>query len=275
MKKLLTSIKAKLKGEKKPIIAILPLKGVIMDNSRSLNLSALRPAFEKIDQMGKKLSAITLIINSPGGSPVQSALIGNHIRYLSEKHKLPVYAFVEDVAASGGYWLACSADEIYADPHSILGSIGVISGGFGFVEAINKLGIERRVYTAGNNKSQLDPFMPENAEDIERLKELQLEIHQGFIDWVKQRRSTRLADNDELFTGLFWAGKKSVELGLCDGIAHAHIWLKEKYGDDAEFKYVVEPKSMWKRLMNKGTSTLVEDGLENLKSQALWARFGL
>ncbi len=275
MKKLFGRIKAKVKGEKKPIIAVLPLKGVIMDNSKSLNLSSILPACKKIDEMGEKLSAIALVINSPGGSPVQSALISSHIRHLAEKHKLPIYAFVEDVAASGGYWLACTADEIYADPNSILGSIGVISGGFGYVEAINKLGIERRVYTAGKNKSQLDPFQPENPEDIERLKELQLEIHQSFIDWVKSRRSQHLADNDELFTGLFWTGKASKELGLCDGFAHAHIWLKEKYGDDAELKCMIEPKPMWKKLISKSSSTLIDDGLESLKSQALWARFGL
>ncbi len=275
MKKLLGSIKAKIKGEKKHIIAVLPLKGVIMDKSRSLNLSSILPACEKIDQIGKKLSAIALVINSPGGSPVQSALMSNHIRHLAEKHKLPVYAFVEDIAASGGYWLACAADEIYADQHSILGSIGVISSSFGFVGAIDKLGVERRVYTAGQNKSQLDPFQPENPEDIKRLKELQLEIHQGFIDWVNQRRGERLSDNDELFTGLFWLGKTSLELGLCDGLAHAHIWLKEKYGDNAELKCVIEPRPMWKKIMGKGASTLIDDGLDSLKSQALWARFGM
>ncbi len=272
VKKIIHKIKSKL-GKDAPTVAVLSLKGVIADNGRSLNLSSIMAMCDKIDDMGKKLDAIALIINSPGGSPVQSALIGSHIRYLAGKHKLPVYAFVEDVAASGGYWIACAADEIYADQNSILGSIGVISGGFGFVEAIEKLGIERRVYTAGKNKSQLDPFQPENNEDIERLKSLQLEIHQSFIDWVKERRGGRLAEHDDLFTGLFWTAKPAMELGLCDGLAHAHIWLKERYGDKVKLKKLAEPKPIWKKFMGKGT--FIEDNISSLKTQALWERFGL
>ena len=178
----------------------------------------LERAFSK-----KGIAAVALVVNSPGGSAVQSALIHSRIRALASEHKLPVYVFCEDVAASGGYWLACAGDEIYADESSIVGSIGVIAAGFGFVEAIAKLGIERRVHTAGENKSILDPFKPEKPEDVERLLDLQADVHGAFKDLVKARRAGKLKGEDgELFSGAFWSGRQALARGLIDEIGHLH-----------------------------------------------------
>ena len=171
----------------------------------------------------KGIAAVALSVNSPGGSAVQSAMIHSRIRALATEHKLPVYVFCEDVAASGGYWLACAGDEIYADDSSVIGSIGVISAGFGFVEAIDKLGIERRVHTAGENKSILDPFKPEKQEDVERLLSLQADVHSAFKSLVKNRRGAKLKGEDsELFSGAFWSGRQALSRGLIDGIGHLH-----------------------------------------------------
>ncbi len=275
VKKIIHKIKSKL-GKDAPTVAVLSLKGVIADNGRSLNLSSIMAMCDKIDDMGKKLDAIALIINSPGGSPVQSALIGSHIRYLAGKHKLPVYAFVEDVAASGGYWLACAADEIYGDKNSIIGSIGVISSGFGFVELIEKIGVERRVYTSGENKSQMDPFKPENQEDIKRIKDIQQEIHQAFIDWVTQRRGTKIVVEKNIFTGEFWTAAPAQNLGLIDGIAHAYPWLKEKFGDKVKLKTFEKPQPLIKKLLGKSQAEdMPEAVIETLKAQKIWSHFGL
>jgi signal peptide peptidase SppA len=192
-----------------PLVAVVRLQGAIMANPRGAGLSdqAIAPAIERAFKKGKP-AAVALAINSPGGSPAQSSLIAARIRRLSEEKKVPVHAFVEDVAASGGYWLACAADKIWADQTSILGSIGVISAGFGFHDAIAKIGVERRVHTAGASKSILDPFRPEQAEDVERLKALQGELHETFINHVTSSRGDRLQDHPELFTGAFWTGQQ-------------------------------------------------------------------
>ncbi len=273
MKELINKL---LKKETQKNIAIIELKGVIATGVRHLNLSALLPILTKLEKTGKKFDAIALIINSPGGSPAQSSLIAARLRFIANKHKLPIYAFVEDVAASGGYWLACTADEIYGDINSIIGSIGVISSGFGFVELIEKIGVERRVYTSGENKSQMDPFKPENADDIKRIKEIQHEIHQGFINWVKERRSSQLLESENLFTGEFWTAQKAAELGLIDGIAHAYPWLKEKFGDKANLKIFEKSQPMLKKLLGK---TQIDDlpraFVQSLKEQEVWAKFNL
>ncbi|MEM8539655.1 MAG: S49 family peptidase, partial [Pseudomonadota bacterium] len=199
-----------------PVVPVVRLKGVISASGSPLNPSlSLAGVAELLERAfsDKRAPAVAIAVNSPGGSPVQSRLIYKRIRDLADEHKKPVYVFTEDAAASGGYMIAVAGDEIIADPSSIVGSIGVISASFGFVEAIKKIGVERRVYTAGGNKSTLDPFKPEKKADVDRIKKLQLEIHDVFIDVVKKRRGDKLADNVDLFTGEFWAGGQAKELG--------------------------------------------------------------
>lgn len=221
------------------------------------------------------IAGVAISINSPGGSAVQSAMIHARIRALAEKHKITVYVFCEDVAASGGYWLACSGDEIYADDSSIIGSIGVIAAGFGFVEAIGKLGIERRVHTAGENKSILDPFQPEKQEDVDRLLALQADVHEAFKSLVRARRQGKLKGDDaELFSGAFWSGRQAQEKGLIDGIGHLHDVLQRKFGEKVVIK-TIAPAQGWglKRLgLGAGIS---EAFIDSLEIRALWARFGL
>jgi signal peptide peptidase SppA len=204
-------------------------------------------------------------------------LIYGRIRALAEKHKLPVYIFCEDVAASGGYWLACAGDEIYADPSSIVGSIGVIAASFGFVEAMDKLGIERRVHTSGENKSILDPFLPEKPEDVDRLKAIQSDVHEAFKALVRQRRSSKLKETDgELFSGAFWSGKKALDLGLIDGIGHLHDVLKQKYGEKVDIKVIEKPQGWGLRRLGFGLdSDFTASAIEALETRAMWARFGL
>ncbi len=269
-------IKKLLKKDTEKNIAVIELKGMIATGSRHLNLSGMLPILSKVEKMGKKLDGLVLIINSPGGSPVQSSLIASRIRFIADKFALPVYAFVEDVAASGGYWLACAADEIYGDKNSIIGSIGVISSGFGFVELIEKIGVERRVYTSGENKSQMDPFKPENQEDIKRIKDIQQEIHQAFIDWVTQRRGTKIVVEKNIFTGEFWTAAPAQNLGLIDGIAHAYPWLKEKFGDKVKLKTFEKPQPLIKKLLGKSQAEdMPEAVIETLKAQKIWSHFGL
>jgi len=229
--------------------------------------------------------AVALVINSPGGSAVQSNLVFTRIRALSAEHKLPVLAFVEDVAASGGYMIACAADEIVADPSSIVGSIGVIGASFGFAKLIEKIGVERRIYTAGVNKAMLDPFLPENPEHVERLKAIQGDIHATFIELVKLRRGTKLKGQDSaLFTGEYWAARKGLELGLIDRIGELRAVLRERFGEKVETPLVAPKRSLFGR-----TAPGVEAGLDGLLSRpgladevvstlearALWARYGL
>ena len=224
----------------------------------------------------KKAPAVALIINSPGGSPTQSSLIAEKIINLAKEKNKKVYAFVEDVAASGGYWLACSADEIYLDLNSIVGSIGVISPGFGFVDLIKKIGVERRVYTAGKNKSTLDPFLDEKEEDINRLKNIQLEIHQDFIDVVEESRKEKLNKKSgiELFSGEFWAGKKAKELGLIDGLGNAEQILREKYGDQIEIKKFEKSKG-WLSKKLSSSENYTDKVISLLEERSIWQRYGL
>ncbi len=253
-----------------PLVSVIRLQGAIAAGARGgISDAGYASVIEKAFAKGKP-ATVALSINSPGGSPVQSALVAARIRRLAEEKEIKVHSFVEDVAASGGYWLACAGDEIWVDPSSIVGSIGVISASFGFVEAMQKIGVERRVHTAGEDKSILDPFRPERAEDIERLKDIQRDIHAAFIDHVKARRGDKLADQD-LFTGAFWTGAKGVELGLADGIGHLVPKMKELYGDKVRFA-VHGPK---KGLLSRFGAQIMEDVDLGLQERALYARYGL
>ena len=268
---------------KKPrsVVPVVRLSGVIASSNqmrRGLSLEALEPQLKKAFAIrGSK--AVALIINSPGGSPVQSALIGKRVRDLARKANVPVLAFCEDVAASGGYWLAASADEIYANAASVVGSIGVVSAGFGFDRAIEKLGVDRRVYTAGTNKMILDPFQAEKDTDVARLKSLQAEIHQQFIAHVTERRGGKLkGDHDDLFSGAFWSGATAMELGLIDGLAECRGFVTERFGDTTDLM-TIEPK---KRLFGgvgglpgMQASQLVDEAVNVAVERALLARFGL
>jgi signal peptide peptidase SppA len=226
----------------------------------------------------KGIAAVALVINSPGGSAVQSALIHARIRALSEETEIPVIAFCEDVAASGGYWLACAGDEIYADSSSIVGSIGVIAAGFGFVEALRKLGIERRVHTAGESKSVLDPFQPEKPEDVERLKRLQEHVHEDFKSLVRERRGGKLrADEKELFSGAFWSGRQALDLGLIDGIGHLRDTLRARFGERTEFRVIAKRPAWGLRRLGLGTAAVdpMASLIDAMEIRALWSRFGL
>src|SRR5436309_7773408 len=218
-----------------PIVPVVRLAGVIGFSTPlkpGLTLASVARPLERAFTM-RTASAVALVINSPGGSPVQSHLIYRRIRALAAEHERPVIAFAEDVAASGGYMIACAADEIICDPHSIVGSIGVVGGAFGFAKLMEKVGIERRLYTSGDHKAMLDPFLPENPEDVERLKSVQREIHEGFIDLVKQSRGARLKGPEKtLFSGEYWTGSKAIELGIADGIGDLRSVLRERFGDN-------------------------------------------
>lgn len=272
------------------VIPVVRMSGTIMAGG-----SSLRPSLSIANVSGqlerafdyKKAPAVAIIINSPGGSPVQSRLIYKRIRDLAKEKEKKVHVFVEDVAASGGYMIACAGDDITVDPSSIVGSIGVISASFGFEGAIEKLGVKRRMHTAGQNKSVLDPFLPEKAEDVERLKALQLEIHQVFIDVVKEGRGDRLVESDDLFTGMFWTGVKGKELGLVDEIGDIKSSLKARYGEKTKFKLVDAKRGLFGRRSAGGISfdgsaiseklaASVADGLLSAaQERALWSRFGL
>lgn len=263
-----------------PVVAILPLEGVIGADGRfssALNLSGLE---EKITQAFDvyNVKAVALAINSPGGSPVQSELIMRRIQRLSEEKKIPVYAFAEDVAASGGYLISLAAEEIYAHEASIIGSIGVISAGFGFSKAIEKVGVERRVYAAGDNKSILDPFQPEKEKDIKLLKDMQKEIHEFFKNLVKERRGDKLKGTQKImFSGQFWAGNEALKLGLVDGIGDIYTVCKQKFGDKTKFKRIKEEKGFIKGLlgMSGPKQHISEEIIATLESKSLWSRFGL
>ncbi len=209
----------------------------------NLNLRAVEPALQKAFRKG--VAAVALEINSPGGSPVQSALIAERIRALAAEFKIPVYVFCEDVAASGGYWLACAGDEIYADENSIIGSIGVISMGFGFPKLMQKLGVEARVHTAGESKSTNSPFKPEKPEDVAKLKAILADMHESFKAMVRERRFGKLSAKDkDLFTGAYWTGRKALALGLIDGLGHMEATMKRKFGDKAVVE--VDPHHIWR-----------------------------
>lgn len=257
-----------------PCVNVVRLSGVIAEAGRfgggALNDAAVGPLIEKAFSRGRP-AAVALALNSPGGSPAQSSLIAARIRRLAEEKGIKVYAFCEDVAASGGYWLACAADEIYVDPNSILGSIGVISASFGFHEAMQRHGIERRVYTAGEDKSLLDPFRPVREQDVKRLKRIQGRIHQGFIDHVKDRRGARLK-GDDLFTGEIWVGQEAVDLGLADAIGHLVPTLKRHFGEKVRINTIGQRRPLLSRL---GLGAAVAEALERVEDKAHWARFGV
>jgi signal peptide peptidase SppA len=264
---------------RRPTVPAIRLSGVIGDAglvARGMTLSALERTIERAFAV-RHAPAVALLINSPGGSPVQSSLIAGRIRALAEEKKRPVLAFVEDVAASGGYWLACAADEIFADASSIVGSIGVVSAGFGFQEAIARLGIERRVHTAGQRKALLDPFQPERPDDLALLRELQREIHARFIEHVRIRRAGRLKGEDgELFDGRIWTGEAAIARGLIDGLGEPRATIRARYGAEARL-VPVKPRRGWLRRLRfrAEPAHMLEELFAVLEARAHWQRFGL
>jgi signal peptide peptidase SppA len=266
-------------------IPVIRLQGAIMSGGGqfrpSLSLATTAGVIEKA--FAFKAPAVAIAINSPGGSPVQSRLIYKRIRDLAQEKNKRVLVFVEDVAASGGYMIAVAGDEIIADPSSIVGSIGVVSASFGFPELMKKIGVERRVHTAGQNKSILDPFRPEKKEDVERLKTLQLDIHQTFIDLVKERRGAKLKDDPDLFTGLFWTAGKGLDLGLIDGLGDMRSTLKQRFGAKTQLKLITAQRGLLSRFGLFGqkapASEIAEAAASGLmdaaEERALWSRFGL
>ena len=262
-----------------PVVAVVRLAGVIgsMGSLRGgLSLTGLAPVLDRAFSLGG-LKAVALAINSPGGSAVQSSLIARRIRDQAADKKVPVFAFAEDVAASGGYWLATAADEIHADAASIIGSIGVISAGFGFQDLLQRVGIERRVHTAGPRKSMLDPFRPENAEDVARLEAIQRDIHEGFKAQVRERRGQRLkAGDDVLFSGEFWSGRRALELGLVDGIGDLRTVMRARFGDKVKLRVVGARRGWLSRRMGLGPrADWAGDLIAAVDERALWSRFGL
>ena len=261
-----------------PKVAVIRLSGAIGGAGRfgaGMSDEALAPLIERAFRAGKP-KAVALIVNSPGGSPVQSALIAARIRRLAEERQVPVHAFVEDVAASGGYWLACAADHIWVDANSVVGSVGVIAASFGFHDLLARHGVERRVYTAGKSKSMNDPFQPEKPEDVARLKALMEPIHESFIAHVKARRGDRLSREAELFEGDIWVGAQAVGLGLADGIAHPVPKLKEIYGDKVRLIPHKARRPFLSRLrFGGGAAEAAGALLDAAEERALWARYGL
>jgi len=263
-----------------PLVGVLRLDGVIGRSAgpgrQGLSLDSHEKAIAKVFA-NKQTKAVALVINSPGGSPVQSALIAKRIRDLADEKEIPVVSFCEDVAASGGYWLACAGDEIFADENSIIGSIGVISAGFGFVDLIERFGIERRVYSTGPRKGMLDPFQDEKAEDIDRLRELHDDIFTNFKKHVRRCRGDRLhAADDALFTGDIWTGRQAVEVGLIDGLADMRSEMRKRFGDKVKFQRAGVRRGLFSRI--RGGARLGLDPAEligALDDWAQWKRFGL
>lgn len=260
---------------RKPTVAVVHLSGVIAAGARTgLSYRSCAPLLERAFK-ARRVQAVALVLNSPGGSPVQSSLIGAAIRRLADETGLTVHAFVEDVAASGGYWLAAAADQIWVDESSITGSIGVVSAGFGFVDALDKLGVERRVHTAGEDKSMLDPFRPERATDIERLKRVQKRIHETFIAHVKARRGSRLDEARDLFTGEIFVGQEAVDTGLADGVAHLVPKMKDLLGEDVRFRSFAQRKPWATRFLPGASAALSRGALDALEERALETKFEL
>jgi serine protease SohB len=267
-----------------PIVPVVRLTGIIGFSSPlrpGLTLTGIARMLDRVFAV-RNAAAVALAINSPGGSPVQSHLIFRRIRELAKEKNVRVIAFVEDAAASGGYMLACAADEIIADPSSIVGSIGVVGGSFGFDKLLAKVGIERRLYTAGEHKATLDPFLPENPDDVERLKQLQREIHNDFIALVKSRRGDKLhGPEGDLFSGEYWTGKRALDLGLVDAIGELRSTLRERFGDKVLTPLISAERGLFRRrVFGVGSSELIPSGLADdiisaLETRALWARYGL
>jgi len=269
-----------------PVVRLSGTIGVVTPLRPGMTLAGLAKTLDRAFSV-KNAKAVALLINSPGGSPVQSRQIYLRIKQLAAEKKLPVLVFVEDVAASGGYMIACAGDEIFCDPSSILGSIGVVGGSFGLQGLIKKIGVERRLYTAGEHKAMLDPFLPEDPDDVARLKAIQREIHTIFISLVKQSRGSRLKGaNHELFTGEYWAGETSVSLGLADGIGDLRSTLRARYGEKVLTPVIAPSSGMLSGLLGRrspgagalasleGLSGLPEEVISALESRAIWARFG-
>jgi signal peptide peptidase SppA len=267
-----------------PVVRLSGVIGAVTPLRPGMSLAGVARMLERAFSV-KNAKAVALVINSPGGSPVQSRQIYLRIRQLAEEKKLPVLVFVEDVAASGGYMIACAGDEIFCDPSSILGSIGVVGGSFGFQELIKKVGVERRLYTAGAHKAMLDPFLPENPDDVTRLKALQREIHDIFISLVKQSRGARLKGADDmLFTGEYWAGQTSVSLGLADAIGDLRSTLRARYGEKVQTPLIAPASGMLSGLLGRrspgameaweSTSNLPEQAISAFEARAIWAKFG-
>ncbi len=262
-----------------PLVALVRLEGLIAARSGpfgGLNLAGVNPVLERAFGL-KRLQAVFLAINSPGGSPVQSSLIARRIRQLAEEKNVPVVAVAEDAAASGGYWLACAADEIVADPASVLGSIGVISAGFGFQEAMGRLGIERRLRTAGSEKSLNDPFRPQAPQEEARLEELLTELHTEFKDWVRSRRGAKLkAPEEQLFTGRFWTGRKALEFGLCDRLGDARGEARRRFGDEVRVVTIGPKRRRFPLGLLGGASAAMASGIAQIaEERAAWGRLGL
>lgn len=265
-----------------PVVTVLRFEGVIMPRLRrgGVSLASHAAAIERAFRAAG-LVAVAIVVNSPGGSPVQSALLYRRIRQLADEKKVPVIAFAEDVAASGGYWLALAGDEIFSEETSLLGSIGVISAGFGFYQLLERLGIERRLHTAGERKSLLDPFLPEESSDVARLGALQQDIHQSFTEHVRRRRAGKIDGRDEgLFNGDVWTGRKALERGLIDGIGDARGVLRARYGDNVKLRPVSAERRRWpfvSRLPFVGRDPLstVAGFADWIEARLLWARFGL
>jgi signal peptide peptidase SppA len=267
-----------------PVVRLSGVIGAVTPLRPGMSLAGVARTLERAFAT-RNAKAVALVINSPGGSPVQSRQIYLRIRQLAAEKKLPVLVFVEDVAASGGYMIACAGDEIFCDPSSILGSIGVVGGSFGFQDLIKKVGVERRLYTAGAHKAMLDPFLPENPDDVARVKALQREIHAIFIALVRQSRGTRLKGADDvLFTGEYWAGETSISLGLADAIGDLRSTLRARYGDKVLTPVIAPATGMLSGLLGRrsagtlasleGVPGLPEEVISALESRAIWARFG-
>jgi serine protease SohB len=267
-----------------PIVPVVRLTGAIGVSSPlfgGLSLTGVAKPLQRAFSM-RFAKAVALVINSPGGSAVQSHLIYRRIRALSEEHEKPVYAFVEDAAASGGYMIACAADEIFADPSSIVGSIGVVGATFGFDRLMERIGVERRVYTAGDRKVSLDPFAPEKPEDVARIKALQADIHATFIDLVKSRRPKLDGGETDLFSGEYWTGGRALDFGLVDGIGDLRSVLREKFGEDVATPLISAERGLFGRKAPgigvsglTGTGDLVDTALASIEARALWSRLGL
>jgi serine protease SohB len=269
----------------RPVVPVLRLTGVIGFSTPlrpGLSMGGIARALDRLFAV-RNAAAVALIINSPGGSPAQSHLIFRRIRDLAQENSRKVIAFVEDAAASGGYMIACAADEIIADPNSIVGSIGVVGGSFGFDKLIAKIGIERRLYTSGEHKAMLDPFLPEDPADVERLKHLQREIHDDFIALVKSRRGAKLSGpEDSLFSGEYWTGRRALGFGLVDALGDLRSTLRERFGDKVYTPLITAERGLFGRravgigeFMQQGGTGLAEDMISALEARALWARYGL
>lgn len=268
-----------------PLVPVVRLHGIIgrLGPLRTgLTLASVAPSLERAFKLGEA-AAVALAVNSPGGSPVQSAQIARRIRALAAEHKKPVFTFAEDVAASGGYWLLAAGDEVYADPSSIIGSIGVIFAGFGFPDLLKRTGIERRVYTVGVHKDGLDPFQPEKPEEVAHLRRIQADIHAAFCAEITTRRQGKLkGDEAELFSGRFWSGKAAADLGLVDGLGDLRTVMRDRFGENVQLLVVGEPRSWWRRRLGAARVDAEREGvafaaglLAAVEERAMWSRYGL